>query len=72
MQNAIFDVMEKFRDEITLGEVPEEIYDIVADAMDIIAPDLGPRLPPEAGAMLMGILAMHLVAEIRAIDSVTR
>ena len=70
MMDKIEKMMAKSRETVTLGDVPPALCDLVADAIDIVAPNLGPRVPAEIGGMLVGIIALHLVGDIRALDEI--
>lgn len=53
------------QDAMTIGDVPDGIWELVAQAMDIVDDDLGPSLTPDQAAHVMMICSNDLVASIR-------
>lgn len=65
--SGLLDAMRQRQDGLQLGDVDPAMFELMAEAMDIVAPDMGEQMSPEASGQIMCLLAMQMTGAILAV-----
>ena len=65
--SGLLDAMRQRQDGLQLGDVDPAMFELMAEAMDIVAPDMGEQMSSEASGQIMCLLAMQMTGAILAV-----
>lgn len=65
--SGLLDAMRQRQDGLQLGDVDPAMFELMAEAMDIVALDMGEQMSSEASGQIMCLLAMQMTGAILAV-----